>query len=182
MNKYSHDDNEVVKIRNIVNETFRVNIMEKSRGLEFVQGRMTFSRLLRERGYSIQDIANGINKHHATVIHYFKTIDRDMKYDSGFRKQYDRCHAILHTGDDPLFSMSKPELIVEVMTLVYEIRKLRSPKNPDRLPVFVSSDNESNDDRLKGIFNLIRNSTPYGEEVEVEEKIKHILYENCLAN
>lgn len=75
-------------LKKIVNEIFFVDIDKNTRKREIVDARRVYSKILRDFGFSYQHIGDSINKDHATIIHYIKSIDNLLTYDPSFEKKF----------------------------------------------------------------------------------------------
>jgi len=61
-------------LREIVEGAFNSDIMSPARDRAIVNARISFANLLIERGHSLTEIGRYLGKHHATIIHYRKTL------------------------------------------------------------------------------------------------------------
>jgi hypothetical protein len=75
-------------LKKIINEIFFVNIESSTRKRRTVDARRAYSRILKDVGFSYEHIADTIGKNHATIIHYVKSIDDLLQYDSVFEKRF----------------------------------------------------------------------------------------------
>jgi len=75
-------------LKQIVNEIFLIDIESNRRKRSIVDGRKVYSKILRALGFSYQHIGYTIGKDHATIIHYVKSVDSLLKYDSVFEKKF----------------------------------------------------------------------------------------------
>jgi hypothetical protein len=75
-------------LKKIINEIFFVNIESSTRKRRTVDARRAYSRILKDVGFSYEHIADTIGKNHATIIHYVKSIDDLLQYDSVFEKKF----------------------------------------------------------------------------------------------
>lgn len=76
------------KIIKIINDTFNVDIVSKTRKQDYVDGRMIYYRILRDLGYGYQPIARTLNKDHSTIIHGIRAFDDVTTYDKELYNKY----------------------------------------------------------------------------------------------
>jgi predicted transcriptional regulator len=75
-------------LKNIINIIFLVDIDERSRQRNVVDARRAYARILKDAGFSFQHIGDTLGKNHATVIHYVKSVDDLIRFDSIFEKKF----------------------------------------------------------------------------------------------
>lgn len=75
-------------LKNIINIIFLVDIDEQSRQRKVVDARRAYARILKDAGFSFQHIGDTLGKNHATVIHYVKSVDDLIRFDSIFEKKF----------------------------------------------------------------------------------------------
>lgn len=161
---------EMEHLRKIVNKNFNTNILDKTRKKEVVQGRMAYSKILRLRGYSYEEIGLSVYRNHATIIHYVNQIEWDLKHDASFKSKYDKCSDFFLVEYDPVYNYSNIELITEIFRLRQQIKELTLDEE-------IQDDSyiRPEDERFSLIFKLIREKTPYGKEKEIAERINNVL-------
>lgn len=147
---------------------FCVNIQEKNRQLDNVKARMTFSHLLRKKGYSYQRIAILLNRHHSTIIHYIKHMDQYLKTDEDLRNKYDLIKANFYIENDPLLEMPDTLLINKIISLNNEKKELYL--EIERLNLEHKNRNFATA-RVQSLVNIVTQRTPVGKEKETEEKL-----------
>ena len=57
-------------LQKIIEQVFNVKILTKKRFIEIVDARMCFSKILRDRGYTLKSIGVFLGKDHTTIMHY----------------------------------------------------------------------------------------------------------------
>ncbi len=93
--KYTED-----RLKDIVNQVFKVDVMEKTRKREVVEARMVYSRILRDSEYmTLSRIAKSLNKNHATILHYNKNFKYFIKPDERLWDMYLLCCRIYNETD-----------------------------------------------------------------------------------
>lgn len=75
-------------LKTIINEIFFVNIDDSSRKRAIVDSRRAYSRILRDLGFSYEYIGDSLGRDHATIIHYVKSINDLLEYDSIFERKF----------------------------------------------------------------------------------------------
>jgi hypothetical protein len=75
-------------LKNIINLVFFVNIDDPTRKRNIVDARRAYSKILKDAGFSYQHIGDSIKKDHATIIHYVKSVDGLLRYDSVFQRKF----------------------------------------------------------------------------------------------
>ena len=76
------------KILNTIQKVTGVDITTKTRKYEFIEARMIYYKLLRDRGYSLQEIGDTLDKNHATVLHGINVFNDIKDYDKDLMKKY----------------------------------------------------------------------------------------------
>ena len=74
--------------KKIINIIYGVDIDEETRKRPVVDARRAYSKILRDAGYSFQYIASTLNKDHTSIVHYVKSIEPLLEYDSAFKKKF----------------------------------------------------------------------------------------------
>jgi len=78
-------------LKQIVNETFMIDIVNNSRKVSYVDGRKVYCILMRELGFGYEHIGKTINKDHSTIVHYVKSAFYLIEYDKMFKYMYNAC-------------------------------------------------------------------------------------------
>jgi hypothetical protein len=94
-------------LREIVNEVFGVDIMDKSRKRNIVDARMVYAKILRDAGYSLTDIGGSIGKHHTTIISYLSEGEYMIPNIRQLHSNYHLCKDIFD-GKTAGFDVSMP--------------------------------------------------------------------------
>jgi len=109
---------EMAQLKEIVNNVFAVDLLETNRKRDLVDARTVYSKVLRERGYTFETIAKSINRDHATVIHYMKSIDSLITYDKGIRDKYIYCKNLFLDDKGPLVIESRKKDVDMFVTII----------------------------------------------------------------
>ena len=83
------------KILNTIQKVTGVDITTKTRKYEFIEARMIYYKLLRDRGYSLQEIGDTLDKNHATVLHGINVFNDIKDYDKDLREKYSEAIQLL---------------------------------------------------------------------------------------
>lgn len=93
--------NEWTYIMNTINLTLGVDIMDRSRHRDLIEGRVIFYHIMR---YKFKKTASSIGKRvfksHATVLHGLKNFDDWVRTDSDFKNKYSRVMDSLNLLDE----------------------------------------------------------------------------------
>lgn len=84
MNKYFNEDAHRLAI--VVQKVCMLNMFKNSRERRYIQARMMFSYILKERGYGCSLIGKMLNKTHASIINYFNGMWWYIKTDDSFKR------------------------------------------------------------------------------------------------
>jgi hypothetical protein len=131
------------ELKGIVDTIFDVNIANTVRKKDYVEARMVFTKILRDRGVTFVTIGKFLDKNHSTVLNYMSNFDNYFN-DQSLKKKYVVCREA--------FFQKRP------------IDKLYLEK--DKL-----SSIESKYKRFKNILDVMNERTPYGKENVLEKKI-----------
>jgi len=136
---------------------------------------MIYYKILRDLKYSWTAIGQSLKKNHATILHGVRVFEDLITYDSDLKKSYQVIRDIYfegyHEGKDPLFYITRAELITMVKSLENQLKIL-------------TLDNESLKKRLKTyktydpIVNMCKSRNKKWKDGEVDyikNKLNHIL-------
>lgn len=164
-------EKEIADLKTIVNNTFGVNLDKKIKKRPFVNSRIVYSKILRDRGYGYVTIAKSLKKDHSTIIYYIDTFSCIVQQDAEFAKNYIICKdAFLKENPFLADILSNTDIISQLVKLSAENRKL-----------ILERDNvlktENTYRRLKRVIEFIDSNTPQGKEYITENRIKFLLNE-----
>lgn len=131
------------ELKNIVDIIFDVDISNTVRKKDYVEARMVFTKILRDRGATLVSIADFLDKNHCTILNYMCNFDNYFSEQS-LKKKYILCR--------DAFFQKRP------------VDKLYIEK--DNISAI-----ESKYKRFKNILDLMNDRTPYGKESVLEKKI-----------
>lgn len=163
---------EMVQLKSIVNRKFGLDINYETRKRDYVNARLVYAKILRERGYTFESIAHSIGKDHATVIYYVKCALNIFKQDRFLEKKYNECRTSFFGDIDPMLNPSSEEMLTErVQTLTQEVETLTKR---NEILEFELNEKKKTFRRLNRIINLIEERTHYGKEEIIEKKIREM--------
>lgn len=79
-----------------VNKVTGVNLTEKTRKFRIVEARMLYYKILKQKGYTLTEIANTLNKNHATVLHSLRVFDDIIDYDKDLKNKYKKAYSMVN--------------------------------------------------------------------------------------
>jgi len=155
------------KAREIVEEVMLVSLSSKRRTREIVDGKMIYSKLLRERGYTLKTIGETLGKDHTTIIHYIRSIENLIETEPNINNAYAKCRDIFFEGEE-----QEPELDPEVL----KIRIKQCTKEYDTMKVTLQREKEYNRrlKRLRQIVNMLDERIPKGKEDKYQAIINRV--------
>lgn len=109
---------EITQLKEIVSNVFAVDFSGSSRNRDLVDARRVFSKVLRDRGYTFEYIAKAIDRNHATVIHYMKSIESIIAYDKSIRDKYINCKNLFLENKGPLVIESRKKDVDMFVTII----------------------------------------------------------------
>ena len=113
------------RLKDIVNQVFEVDVMEKTRKREVVEARMVYSRILRDSDYmTLSKIAKSLNQSHCTIIHYNKNFKYFIKPDEKLWHKYLTCSRIYNETDHVANTLELVECRNLIFSLENKIKKL----------------------------------------------------------
>jgi hypothetical protein len=116
-------------LKKIINEIFSIDIDSEKRKRSVVDGRRVYSKILRDLGYVYEDIGDSLGKDHATVIHYIKTIDSLLNFDSVFNKKYNICKKKFLLENRKIIMKSNDDIHLEAISLAERLEKAILERN-----------------------------------------------------
>jgi hypothetical protein len=124
MQRHTRNLREVKKLKDIVGVVFGVDVDAKSRRMPHPSARAVFSKVLTLKGYTLTEVGSMIDKNHATIIHYIRGLEAEVKTNQQLRIKYQEVQDMFVTDTDPIHSLSSFELKKEVISLRKQNKKL----------------------------------------------------------
>ena len=115
-------------LKNIINLVFFVDIEDRTRKRQIVDARRAYSKILRDSGFSYEFIGKSINKDHATIIHYVKSVDSLLKYDAIFEKKFILAKKNFLEENKHLMLNSKEDIYAIAISLENRLNELISKR------------------------------------------------------
>lgn len=162
---------------NVINDVLGVNVLEERRLKHIVEARRIFSKILRDEGVFLRDIAKALNKSdHTTILNYLNNVDFFIEKDIIFRQKYNQCLKAFHEARgisdfDLLSDMSDTELKNEVIKLRLKIEDLMLQHNKLEVKYREMKDDE---DRYGILYKMIRKRCKEKHVYVVERKLNQI--------
>jgi len=100
--------NDFELVRKSVEMVMGVDIFTKNRKRMVVESRMMYGLIMRELGYSLNQIGDYLKKDHTTIIHYQKTMNNLIDTDVNVLKTYLRCKELIDSQKQPV-NLSDPK-------------------------------------------------------------------------
>lgn len=169
MDKKRYDEDKAQLLGDIVSNAFGADVFENIRLRQNVNARMIFSKILSDEGLSSSEIGRMLNKTHATILHYNKKLHFFLKYDQALNQKYIRC---LHQyNNKSINTLSKGKLLDDIYNLKNELSELQELYDLSKKS---SKEESRNEDRLLGIYKIIKDRTKIGDEDEMEIRINRL--------
>ena len=116
-------------LKQIVNLVFFVDIEDTTRRRRIVDARRAYAKILKDVGFSYQHIGHSLNKNHATIIHYVKSVDDLLKYDSAFEKKFMLAKKNFLKENKHLIHSSKEDIYTVAIGLENKLSEIISKKD-----------------------------------------------------
>ena len=169
MKRKEHDKKHTEVLAEIVSHVFEANVFERRRLRPNVNARMVFSKILLDKGITLSEIGRILDKNHATIFHYNNKLSFFLEHDFALRQKYLRC--VDEYESQSVHSVTKTKLLDEL----YKLRKeLNEVKDLYQMVTLKNKESSRYDERLRGIYNVVRDRTSIGREEEMELRIKRL--------
>ena len=153
-------NSEMALLKNIIKGLFEIDIDRSIRKREFVDCRLIYSKILRDRGHTSVSIGKSICKDHSTILHYISKAEDLISRDEVLGEKYIICKNTFYQ----LAPFKSSETSKKFVLLVSDNERLIEEKN--------KINNELKKyDRIKAIINIIDQRTPKGMEKVIEDRI-----------
>ncbi len=169
MKRKSPDKKHTDVLAEIVSHVFQADVFENRRLRPNVNARMVFSKILLDRGVTLTELGRILNKNHATIFHYNKKISFFLEHDFVLRQKYLRC--IDEYDSQSRHTVTKTKLLDELYKLRQELNEV---KDLYKMVTLQNRETSRYDERLMGIYNVVRDRTSIGKEMEMESRIKRL--------
>lgn len=152
-------------VTGIIREKFGVEIFDKKRNKEIVEGRLICAKLLHSAGYTYVSIGKAMKRDHSSIIYYVKTLNNLVIHPNELRFKYHECKDIyFKESNDLLDEINRTHYRDEIYLLNKKINNLT--RNSNKYESFYDKYK-----RLEDIVLLINERTEFGKEDEVRKRI-----------
>jgi hypothetical protein len=152
-------------VTRIIKDNFNVEIFDKKRNKEIVEGRLICAKLLHSAGYTYTSIGKAMKRDHSSIIYYVKTLNNLVIQPNELRYKYHQCKDIyFKESNDLLDKINRTHYADEVLLLRKQLHNLSN--NVHRLSSFYDKYK-----RLEDIVLLVNERTEFGKEDEVRKRI-----------
>jgi len=90
---------------------FNVDILSKSRKQNYVNARLVYSYILRQKGVGLVRIATSLNKNHATILYLCNNAPFYLKQDIDLNNRYENCLSLFDSEHLPVVEYTRRELL-----------------------------------------------------------------------
>jgi hypothetical protein len=164
-------DDKTKLLKEIVERVFEVNLLNKNRNRAFVDARLVFCYIMKDRGVAFTYLGKLLGKHHATIIHYVRTAEGYFKSDPMLKHKYNQVCDEFYGSETCIENLELSMSKKIISRLKEENEKLNFEKNNLLLKVKSLSTKLYHEDRFSGIYKLIKLRTKPGTEELIEKKI-----------
>lgn len=158
------------QLKEIIKRKLKINVMDRKRSRDFVDSRMIYTKILRDRGYTVTAISSSIRKDHTTIVYYMSIVDNIFYQFPCIKDKYITCNEEFMKDRGPLKTSKDSYVMRRLESLESQVAKLESNRE------YVET-NKTKYRRLQNIIELIDNRTRMGEEKLMEKRINEMF--NC---
>jgi len=158
------------QLKEIIKRKLKINVMDRKRSRDFVDSRMIYTKILRDRGYTVTAISSSIRKDHTTIVYYMSIVDNIFYQFPCIKDKYITCNEEFMKDRGPLKTSKDSYVMRRLESLESQVAKLESNRE------YVET-NKTKYRRLQNIIELIDNRTRMGEEKLMEKRITEMF--NC---
>jgi hypothetical protein len=129
MKNLINKETQTIILKQIVSEIFDVDILDKRRIRNVVDARGVYSKILKDKGFTLVFIGQSLNKDHSTIINCLNNTEFFIEHDNNIKQKYYICLSRFHqalgiTELDTLSDLSEYQLKKEIIKLRLELRDL----------------------------------------------------------
>ena len=158
------------QLKEIIKRKLKINVMDRKRSRDIVDARMIYTKILRDRGYTVTNISSSINKDHTTIVYYMSIVDDIFYQFPAIKDRYITCHDEFMKDRGPLRQHKDSLIRKRIESLEVQIQRLEEMRE------YVEA-NKTKYKRLQNIIELIDSRTRMGEEKLMEKRINEMF--NC---
>jgi hypothetical protein len=155
---------DMINLRTIIIDVFEIDVLMKGNSRNIVNSRKVFSKILKNKGYTLVSIGKYLEKDHTTIIHYLNDVDGLLKYTPNVLNKYLMVKDKFNKVEGDLFMTIKERELKEMVDML-------NAKVED----LITENNNYKWNRLQSVFSLIEKRTPIGKEEFMYRKINQLL-------
>jgi len=118
-------DVQIRYLKAVVDSEFDLDILDKCRKTEYVNARLVYSYILRQRGVGLARIAKSLNKNHATIIYLVNNAPFYFKQEEDLEGRYLSCKRLFENYFFPVVDYTRRELLNAYLKLDSEMDSVR---------------------------------------------------------
>jgi hypothetical protein len=163
-------EQEMECLKKIIEDIFGLDdMMSNSRERKYIDARMIYSKILKDRGHTLTSIGRSLNKDHATILHHVVRSEYLIKQEEPLHRKYLSARAEFLCDREVFYkNPSQRDMINRINSLTNQLEVYIN----ERERVLIQ---ENNYKRLRGIIKLLSEKLPEGKESLAEKKIKRML-------
>lgn len=73
-----------------INKVFNANVLSRSRQQHHVFSRIAYSKIMRNKGNTLELISGKISRNHSTVIYYLRQHEQLYRFDQDYKLKFDQ--------------------------------------------------------------------------------------------
>jgi hypothetical protein len=158
------------QLKEIIKRKLKINVMDRKRSRDIVDARMIYTKILRDRGYTVTNISSSINKDHTTIVYYMSIVDDIFYQFPAIKDRYITCNDEFMKDRGPLREHKDSLIRKKIESLETQVQRLEEMRE------YVEA-NKTKYRRLQNIIELIDSRTRMGEEKLMEKRINEMF--NC---
>lgn len=158
------------QLKEIIKRKLKINVMDRKRSRDIVDARMIYTKILRDRGYTVTNISSSINKDHTTIVYYMSIVDDIFYQFPAIKDRYITCNDEFMKDRGPLREHKDSLIRKKIESLETQVQRLEEMRE------YVEA-NKTKYKRLQNIIELIDSRTRMGEEKLMEKRINEMF--NC---
>ena len=164
-------DDKTKLLKEIVERIFDVDLLDTKRKRIFVDARLVFCYIMKDRGFTFTYLGKILDKNHATIINYIENAKGYFETDPILKHRYnqvcDEFYVDKTCAKDP-----EPSMVKKMTSrLKEENEKLQFENNNLLFKVKGLSAKLHHEDRLVGIYEVIKLRTKPGTEESIQRKL-----------
>lgn len=160
----------MISLKSIIEDVFGIeDMVSSSRQRKYIDARMVYCKILKDRGHTFVAIGKSLGKDHATVIHHVVKSEYLLKAERDLHDKYLRARAEFLCDREVFYkNPTQRDMINRINSLTNQLETYIV----ERERVLMKEDNFR---RLMGIIDLLSEKLPKGKELLAERKIRRML-------